>query len=344
MTQRYQTADVLKGIAVVLMIQVHVVELFATPEIFASAIGRLLLFLGGPFVAPIFIFFLGYFIASSKQTMGQLLSRGLQLFLAGMLLNLSLNFNLLSQVNQGVLDVDIMPYLLGVDILHLAGFSIVVFAFLKKVLNKSYIIAITLSIIVAFLGNYLVAFTTTNLYLNYLTAFFYGSAQWSYFPVFPWMAYALLGYSFYQLNQKYDLQALKTPYLKIILPVFFVVFLILTGDYAITISANLQAYYHHGILFFMWSVAFLFLYGFCIYQLTGFIGENFCIKYLKWLGKNVTPIFIIQWVLIGNIGTAVYKSISSPFILGLSFIGILMVSSVLTFLHLKNKIPFKAKK
>ena len=62
MLTRTQTADVLKGIAILLMIQVHLVELFVTNEISESRVGNVLLFLGGPPVAPIFMTVFGYFV------------------------------------------------------------------------------------------------------------------------------------------------------------------------------------------------------------------------------------------------------------------------------------------
>jgi uncharacterized membrane protein len=80
MTIRTQTPDLLKGIAVLLMMQVHIIELFATNQISDSIIGKFLLFLGGPLVAPIFAFFLGYFLIDSKKSTRQLFVRGLQLF------------------------------------------------------------------------------------------------------------------------------------------------------------------------------------------------------------------------------------------------------------------------
>jgi uncharacterized membrane protein len=80
MTVRTQTPDLLKGIAVLLMIQVHIIEVFASQTISSSAIGKFLLFLGGPMVAPVFAFFLGYFLMDSKKTSQQLIVRGLQLF------------------------------------------------------------------------------------------------------------------------------------------------------------------------------------------------------------------------------------------------------------------------
>ncbi len=117
MERRTQTADVLKGIAVLLMIQVHILELFSAESISTSNIGKVLMFFGGPPVAPVFMAILGYFVLSVNKTSRQLVVRGIKIFMLGMLLNLALNFNLLLKVNNGTLAVDVWTYVFGVDIL-----------------------------------------------------------------------------------------------------------------------------------------------------------------------------------------------------------------------------------
>ena len=67
------------------------------------------------------------------------------------------------------------------------------------------------------------------------------------------------------------------------------------------------------------------------------------IAYIKWLGKNVTLIYIIQWIIIGNIATEIYKSVSNPLYLVLSFIGITTISSGVGYLILKVQESFKKK-
>ncbi|UAM98812.1 DUF1624 domain-containing protein [Polaribacter litorisediminis] len=336
MAQRSRTADLLKGIAVILMIQVHIVELFATPKIFSSTIGQFLLFLGGPLVAPIFVGILGYYIGSSQKTTKQLIWRGIKIFLAGMLLNILLNLNLFIHVYQGKLNISIFPYLFGVDILQFAGISIVFFALLKR-LKHSILISISISVVAAFLGHYLLNHTIDQVYLQYIASFFYGASYWSYFPVFPWISYSLLGYAFYQINKKYDLQIVFTPFIKIISGIIFVGFLIYSLRYAIRVSANLQEYYHHGILFFFWTFIFLIFYSLTIHELDQKLGNSSVFIYLKWLGKNVTAVYIIQWILIGNTATIIFKSVESPLILVLSFCGMLFLVSTLTYFYLKLK-------
>ena len=337
MIKRFQTADLLKGIAVLLMIQVHLIELFASSAISTSAVGDLFMFLGGVPAAPIFIVIMGYFLAFTKQSALQLFSRGVKLFIVGMLLNVALNLNLFISVSQGILKIDIMPFLFGVDIFQFAGISMVIIAALKKRLEKSFIVTIGLAILSAFLGHYLLNYIPQETSLIYLTSFFYGSSHWAYFPVFPWAAYAFLGIAFYQIQQQVDLNKFKSLWIKGVMALLFIGFLFFTIAYAIELSANLLQYYHHGIQFFAWIVAFLLFYCFFVQEANRLWGNSVVFKYLQWLGKNVTVIYIIQWIVIGNIATSIYKTITSPVALALIFVGVLLICSLATFLYLKIK-------
>ena len=335
MNKRFEIADLLKGIAVLLMIQVHIIELFANVSIFDSKTGRFLLFLGGPFVAPVFLFVFGYFIACSNQTNAQQLWRGFKILFLGMVLNVALNFNLFVKHSVSPIEVDIFPYLFGVDVLQCAGLSLIIITLIKKVFYKNKLIAITLILFSAFLGGFLLHYKTDLIFLKYLSAFFYGSSSWSYFPVFPWISYPLMGMIFFK--SKIDFKILANPVAKISICLLFIVFLIFTLNYAIALSSNLNSYYHHGLTFFLWTMIFLGFYGFMINEVAILFGKYLVFRYIKWLGQNVTAIYVIQWILIGNISTAVYKSIDNPIILLLAFIGILLLSSIISFLYVQIK-------
>ena len=58
-------------------------------------------------------------------------------------------------------------------------------------------------------------------------------------------------------------------------------------------------------------------------------------KYITWLGKNVTLIYVIQWIIVGNIGTAIYKTVVCPLYISLSVLGVIVVSSGIAYLVLK---------
>ncbi len=337
MLNRTHTADVLKGIAILFMIQVHLTELFASYELATSSAGKVFMFLGGPPVAPLFMVLFGYFISVTHKSTYQLIVRGVEIFALGMLLNLALNFNLIYTVWRGLLIIDILPFVFGVDILQFAGLSLIVIALLKKVLEQQLVIIVIVIITSVLLGQYLISFIPENNFLIYVAAFFYGSAQWSYFPLFPWITYPLTGMALYQLQQRYQIDVTLTTKTNKALVICALLFLILTIGYAISIASDLPSYYHHGILFFLWVILFLSVYSVCIHLITERFGKIVLFSYLTWLGKHVTLIYIIQWIIIGNIATEIYKSITSPLYLALCFIGVLGASSGICFMVLKVK-------
>jgi uncharacterized membrane protein len=334
MPNRTHTADVLKGIAILLMIQVHLVELFASHELATSRVGKVFMFLGGPPVAPLFMILFGYFISVTHKSTQQLIVRGVKIFALGMLLNLALNFNLIYTVWRGLLQIDILPFVFGVDILQFAGLSLIVIGLLKKVLEQQLTMTVMVIVASVLLGQYLAAYIPENNSLKYVTAFFYGSAQWSYFPLFPWLAYPLTGMVLYQLQQRYQIDITLITKTNRTLAIGALLFVILTIGYAISIASDLPSYYHHGILFFLWMIVFLSLYSTCVHAITERIGTTMLFTYLTWLGKHVTLIYIIQWIIIGNMATEIYKSITSPLYLASCFVGVLGASSGICYIAL----------
>ena len=300
MHQRSQQADLLKGIAILLMIQVHILELFASDSVSKSSIGNILMFLGGPPVAPIFALFLGYYMAASSKTLTQHLIRGFKIIGLGMLLNLALNFNLIISVINGLFQIDLLPYIFGIDILQFAGLSIIIIAILKKTLEKNRIIAMMLIAVPAFLSYFLMNDNPESVMLKYLTSPFFGSCSWSYFPLFPWLSYPLIGFSFFHFKKNINPKIFSSGRCKIIVGFLFILFLIFTIQKAVFISSHLHLYYHHGPFFMIWTICFLAFYSYFIFQADDIFGENKFFKYLKWLGKNVTMIYVIQWIITGN--------------------------------------------
>ena len=91
---RNPVPDLMKGIAVIAMIQVHIMELFAKAEILEGPVGKASLFLGGPFAAPVFMTVMGYFLAGSVKRTREKMKRGLQLIGLGFLLNIVIYFGI----------------------------------------------------------------------------------------------------------------------------------------------------------------------------------------------------------------------------------------------------------
>lgn len=330
-------ADLLKGIAVLLMIQVHLTELFATESFYSCIPGKVSLFLGGVPAAPLFMVVMGFFVGFMNVKTSVLLLRGLKLIVWGFLLNIGLNLHLFYSIFKGTFQIDPLPYLFGVDILFLAGLSILIIAFVKKLSNGYAYPFIILALLIPLLGEILPIYKGNSNTLTYLMAYIHSSSWWSYFPVLPWLGYPLLGTAAGILYKKYPDQ-IKIVYSKPYLFIIATIFTILFVGYGFRISVELPLYYHHGISFFIWAIAFLVAIVSGTYFLIRLLNQdNILVRYLSWTGKNVTAFYVFQWLLIGNLATSLFKTqseISLPF----WFAGITVLSSILVWLWNKRSI------
>lgn len=305
--RRNKTADLLKGIAVLLMIQVHIMELFAKQEIFDSTFGKVSLFLGGPPAAPVFMAVMGYFIFNSGKSLNQNLIRALKLFSGGILLNIGLNLNLLISIYNGRFDLDPWHYVFGADILPLAGLSIAGLSIVKKFFRSNLLPYLLLLVIFAFISTRLPDITDNpDSFAAYIQAFLWGKYEWSYFPFFPWFIYPLAGYTFALVSTLYEDNFRSVNVRPVI--VISTLLLIFTFEYASDITHNLQIYYHHDEIFAGWILVFLGIWTILSHLTLKVIDDNVLAKYIQWLGRNVTAAYVIQWLIIGNIATEIYKT------------------------------------
>ncbi len=334
--------DLLKGLAVLLMIQVHLMELFALPEIYYSIWGKISLFLGGPPAAPVFMVVMGYFLATSVDGLVSFIGRGLRLIVYGFLLNAGLNLHLFYHILTGQSTLSPLPYLFGVDILFLAGLSIIFVALFRLVLRDKVFLWSIVTLIVASVTTFLPAVDGNNSWSDYLLSYFYRSTWWSYFPLFPWLAYPLAGYClnliiarFGQTNIPRTKFALPALLMLIPLAVFF--------PFGFKVTTDLHAYYHHSVSYFLWASLFLLAWATLILLLIKYLPENPVVKYLKWTGRNVTAFYVFQWLIIGNLATAFYKSVSTVQLM-LWFAGITLITSLLVWIYRIALVRYRNKK
>ncbi|MCB2208435.1 MAG: hypothetical protein KQH67_09055 [Bacteroidetes bacterium] len=336
--ERNRTADLLKGLAVIFMIQVHLVELFAAPDIYGSWIGKISLFIGGPPAAPVFMVVMGYYFASSKRSIKSGIIRGLKLILLGFILNAGLNLHLFIMIAKGSIVTSPWPYLFGVDILFLAGLSLIILTIVKHYFNLKlwpYVIIMTLVFFIQFFDT---AADQTK-FSAYFKAYFMGNGiWWSYFPLIPWLAYPVLGFIFNILMHRFaDIYQKVRLHLLIISGIITFVFI----GYGLDIASVLPEYYHHGILFFLYTCCFLIFLSIIIEILSN-TNETWFSKWAEWLGIHVTAIYVIQWLLIGNLATVFYKT-RGYLELVVWFIVVLLITSVFGFLWVRIRMNFNAK-
>jgi uncharacterized membrane protein len=317
---RKPTPDIIKGIAVLLMIQVHLIELLAKLEIYQSTGGKILLFLGGPPAAPVFMTIMGYFLFQTKKSFNQQLIRGSILVGLGLMLNFLLNASALIMVFKEQLEINPLQLLFGADILFLAGIGIIIIALINKIFDKWFWSYLILSTVIAAVSFFVYPFHDTNSVIAYLMAYVGGNYSWSYFPIIPWLSYILLGVWFCSFEKRYFKEGFKNRQLLLIAITAFV-FLAAGSFYAFRTAVDLPAYYHHNLIFFLWVCVFIVFYLSLTTLFFRLIGASIFSKALCWIGKNLTSIYIIQWVIIGNLATFLYKT-QDRFQLLLWFIGI----------------------
>ena len=303
---RNAAADLLKGLAVLFMIQVHITELLATESIYRSIAGKISLFLGGPPAAPVFMAVMGYFIAKSKKDIQSGLLRGLTLFAGGIVLNVLLNATLIFKFFLGTAEVNPLQYIFAVDILPLAGLSIIVISALKFFFrDKVYLYGVFTVLIIAVNQFIPQGYSPENSSLRYISAYIFSSEHWSYFPLLPWLVYPLIGFIFALSEKKLTLKANQNYMIEGI----FILFFILTINTVFDTVTSLPDYYHHSIELIIWNILFLAGYAAAAGVIEKAAGVWFVMKWIKWIGKNVTAAYVIQWIILGNAGSLFYKSL-----------------------------------
>jgi len=329
--------DFLKGIAVIFMIQVHIAELFLYNGFEYTYGGMISLFLGGPPAAPLFMMVMGFYAGRSKRPSGYFFRRGLLLIVGGILLNIALNFHLLIKISSGQILLDPYSYIFGADILPLAGFSLITIGVLRYFPRGIRMLIPFLILPVFYAAS---AIENTNCVegeiSSYLSAFFAGKCYWSYFPYFPWVIYPLMGFFVGQFRGNLDLFMTGQKYFKLLLLLLTSFVLIYLSPSVWSKLVELDSYYYHSLLPGLWIFSFLFIFIGIINKILNKIKPGKTVKFISWLGQNVTTVYVIQWVIIGNTATAIFRT-QNEGEGAISFLIILLITVVFTGTYLALK-------
>jgi hypothetical protein len=337
--KRLLLPDLLKGLAAFFMVQIHITELFIDSAGRNSIFGKLTLFLGGPFAAVVFMLVMGYFIAKNNGSLTQNLVRGVKIFILGFLLNIGLNFHLLLKIKFAGWSYNPLEYIFGVDILYLAGMSIILLAGLKS-LRKGYEWAslILLLSVIALTGFMNEKLMVTNHY--FVLPFIAGAYSWSYFPLFPWLAYPLTGFIFAQHQAKISLFFVSKRIVSFILLAVIAALVFLFFKQGINTTIDLPLYYHHTAGYALWALGLTLIWTLSLQLFLKLFPETMVGDFFCRIGRNITLFYVIQWLIIGNIATTIYQSQSiNSYIYW--FGSIFTASVLLTFLVEKASIRSK---
>ena len=332
--KRMLLPDILKGFAVFLIVPVHILELFIDYPGRESVFGKILLFLGGPFAVPVFMIIMGYFIAKSKKSVKQTVLRGIKIFVLGFLLNIGLNFHLLLKIKYAGWQINPWEYIWGVDIFYFAGLSVIFLGLLKTLKKGDDIVAFILIFMVTGLTEYMNEHLMTT-ERNYILPFIAGTYSWSYFPLFPWLAYPLIGFIFAKREETFMAYFTKKTWITAILLSVIAMAVFYFRKFGFSSTIDLLTYYHHTFFYWLWAMGVIILWATLIRYLVLRFPHTYIGNFLQWLGKNITLFYVIQWLIIGNIATAIYQTQSiNNYIFW--FTGIFGVTVLLTWLLAKT--------
>ncbi len=301
--------DMLRGIAVVLMIQVHITEVFANDQFREGFWGQLSLFFGGLPAAPIFMFLMGWF-AIARSSNIKLFFRGVLVFLAGFLLNIGLNLALIISVLVGHQKADLWPYLFGVDIFSLAGLSLIIISGLRllagrfvRFTSSAEFLKWTLTLFPFLIVSVGMLLPTTGIqesnFLVYFKAYLWRDSQWwSYFPLFPWLAWPLFGGALRLWAGNSKIPDLKGSVVSIA-----GIGAIIGCCYGWSVSTDLTSYYRFNLVWFVWAITAMIVWFWLWRRMAN---VEWLRTGLSSIGAKVSSLYVIQWIIIGNLGTFLY--------------------------------------
>jgi uncharacterized membrane protein len=199
---RYISADLLRGLVIIIMIEVHVFNAFLLPELRQAGWFGVLTFING-LVAPSFLFVSGFaFKVSSGSKLDEMRKLGkafwkkmmriFQIIIIGYALHLPY-YSFSKIINKSTPQQ--LQSFFAVDVLQCIGFGLL-FLFLTRLLIKSdkvYHYFLIISLIIVTLISPVLWKIDFNQYVHPLVGNYFNRLNGSLFPVFPWLNFLLAG-------------------------------------------------------------------------------------------------------------------------------------------------------
>jgi uncharacterized membrane protein len=206
---RIRAFDLARGLAIVFMVMIHVLGHYGNDASWASPLGQVVIFLGGPTAAPVFMFLMGASLTFSRRgSASGIARRGLWLLFLAYMLNVLRGVlpATLGLATGYVTEADISPYtpatlMTLVDIHQMAGLALLVIAAMTAFLTRSGRLAlraglIGLAVVVGVVSPFLWGTTTGVPPVDLGLALLWGTDWNVFFPLFPWIVYPLVGFAY----------------------------------------------------------------------------------------------------------------------------------------------------
>ena len=309
---RLRAIDFARGLAVLFMIIVHVLITNAAPDVQHSLFGAIVMFLGGPPAAPVFMVLMGISFYYSKHTDFKYgIERGLWLILLGYILNLF----------RGVLPIvyvglfapsraahipdavaNLADAFLELDILQFAGLAFIAMAVIRETHVNRYGLLL-LAAAIATVSPLLWRVGSDVPVAGHLLDYLWGDipsqepsiGNLVSFPFFPWFAYVLVGMFLGDtLKRSTDVNAT----FKKIGMIGFVISITSLAAIASNYSYHVGDYYHSRPAFVAFVVGIVLAWIYLCHVAVERITANRVFEDIYYWSGNVNVIYLVQWVLV----------------------------------------------
>lgn len=308
-TGRQIELDIGKAVPILCLAFVHCIIECCTEEQLAHGVPYLFdMFIGGPMSAPMFMFCMGATIRySSMHSSKRMALRGLKLIKIGVLLNICrfLIPFLIGFLITGDVDHYLIPlpyYFFGNDILQFAGLSflcLALFVRLKVSMPALFFISVGMSVA----GTFLRGTDFGNDVLNVIFGWFIGTENEagliiSDFPLLNWLVVPVCGYIFgWLLRRVKDKKQFYLSFSPVLL-VISVVCLFLGDRYEFGMFAEGENAYYHMITYDVFVCIALTLGLLGVYYAVLQVLPDNIIRFFKYISRNITAFYCIQWVFV----------------------------------------------
>lgn len=319
---RIRSLDLARGLAVFFMILVHVLETYGTEDLYETIIGEAVEFLGGAPAAPVFMFLMGFFlIYPSDKGLKVNVIRGLKLMALGYLLSF-LRYNFPEAL--GITDYgggfELFSFVWEVDILQFAGIAMILLALIRHYLPwpRTWFLLAALVVVSSPL---LWGIDSGISAVDWLLGLLWGTYEEVWFPVFPWLAFPLLGMVFRHFVETEDGQLRMDRRIVILGLAVLIAGLMLTY---MNPEYHLGDYYRSGPGGIAWMCGFVVVWLFLCETAVRKIPDNRVFRLLYYWSKHVTTVYFVQWIIIGW-GVAIFPYMEQSLLITV----ILMAAAVL---------------
>ena len=308
-TARQIEFDIAKVLCIILMIFIHCFEQFGC---FSDCTSHplyyaIVIVMDALFCASVFVGSMGLGMAYSKaQNPEDIMRRGVRLFIAGYALNILRSTIDVVFSSFGITSWnDTLIYIFESDILQFAGLSFILFGFLKKIKCSDlmvFIIALGMSAV----GSFVRFIDLGNVHINQLVGLFIGTfdpvleEETACFPLFNWFILVVICYLYAKKLRHCNN---KDRYYSMTLLLSGAI----VGAYMLYAIPNRYGMLSNTLLYFYnfstYNVLILFsgiIFLTSVYHFVLKLISERLINKIFLTSSNLTPIYFVQWIIIGN--------------------------------------------